>query len=155
MNIDPDPIGKQRIALKVHRIGLAAQAVAAKREEKKLRTTNPYRAQLHNIRVGAARQDNRAANLAYAFIRGKPLRRTENNVLLEATYPTNHKKLGNWSRPKWDEVWDYVLEYTDHLPVHMVKRAFYDWLLMANLPSSVAPKMVYDFDQQIGMFEDC
>ena len=141
-NPDPDPIGDQRTALKIHRIGLAAAAEAAKREEKKLRTTNPYRAQLHNIRVGVARQDNRAATLAYAFIRGKPLRRTENNVLLEATYPNNHRKLGNWSRPKWDQVWDYVRDYTDH----MVKRAFYDWLLMANLPSSVAPKAVYSFE---------
>lgn len=123
------------IALKMYRKGLVIIQVALKLEEKRLPGASSIRQQFHNARTGASRQRIRAANLAYGFLRGKPFSSMEKGVV--DNYPGNSAKRTRWSRPKWDQVYETICAFGGGKDF---KKEFDEWIYLADLPSTVAPK---------------
>lgn len=67
----------------------------------------------------------RASYLAYAFLRGMPLRRVENAAL---------------SRPKWDMVTELILRHSGKDDERVVRQRLAEWIDEAKLLSTIAPR---------------
>jgi hypothetical protein len=66
-----------RTYLKMKCMSLAAEAAIIRREEKKWPGESAVRTGLYLHRINDVRRECRSANLAYAFLRGRPYRQVE------------------------------------------------------------------------------
>ncbi len=84
---------------------------------------------LHHHRVVDVRKAAREAQLAYAYLRGRPLLVVEPNL----AHPFAN-------RPKWNRVRKLVLRYYEgQAGEHSVRESLRIWVQQANLPGNINP----------------
>lgn len=130
--------------LKQFRHDVEAAILQSKAEEKDASPSDQQA--LTNYRKNTMRPAARCLNLAHTFLRGKPLRFTECNIL-EPKHPSNIRHLAKWQRPQWDGVWAVIRLYSyaeEGEEASGLYRAFERWLWAADLPSTVAPRISYN-----------
>ncbi len=84
---------------------------------------------LHHHRVTVVRTAAREAQLAYGYLRGRPLLMVESNLTNEFT-----------KRPKWGQVLKLVLRYDESGESReLVEESLRDWIKLADLPDNIKP----------------
>ncbi len=84
---------------------------------------------LHHHRVTVVRTAAREAQLAYGYLRDRPLLVVESNLANEFT-----------KRPQWNLVLKLVLRYDESgEPEKLVKESLLDWIKQTNLPDNIKP----------------